>query len=122
MNSAFFAYPVQPREIGETICAAITKFHQYRRDVTIQPWEVNDVAGYPVVAPIFEKISKSEFVAADITYLNENVAFEVGLSIGKKKRCLLFRNTSLEGDKADLPLKSGPVVMRAPGRFQDIAV
>jgi len=22
----------------------------------------------------------------------------------------------------DLPLKSGPVVMRAPGRFQDIAV
>ena len=29
---------------------------------------------------------------------------------------------SLSPDGGDLPLKSGPVVMRAPGRFQDIAV
>ena len=28
------------------------------------------------------------------------MAFEVGLSIGQKKRCLLFRNSSLEADKA----------------------
>ncbi len=47
----------------------------------------------------FENISTSAFIAADITFLNENVVFEIGYAIGKRKRCILFRNVSLRGER-----------------------
>ena len=48
--------------------------------------------------PIFWRISAGEFLAADVTYLNENVTFEIGYAIGSKKRCLLFVNSAQSGD------------------------
>ena len=33
-----------------------------------------------------------------MTYLNENVTFEIGYAIGSKKRCLLFVNSAQSGD------------------------
>ncbi len=99
MQTAFFAYPGQSGEVVQTIRSAISKYNASAPESIIEPWEVNDVAGVPLTNPIFEKISTSAYVAADITFLNSNVAFEVGFAIGKGKRCLLFRNKAMTGDK-----------------------
>ena len=65
----------------------------------LEGWEKNDISGIPLTAPIFSKISTCEFLAVDVTYLNENVAFETGYAIGSKKRCLLFVNSAHIGDR-----------------------
>jgi hypothetical protein len=57
------------------------------------------VSGLPITDPIFTKIAKADFLAADITFLNENVVFEIGYAIGARKRCLLFVNSALKGDR-----------------------
>ena len=62
-------------------------------------WEKNDISGIPLTEEILSKLSTCEFLAADVTYLNENVAFEVGYAISSKKRCLLFVNSAQTGDR-----------------------
>jgi energy-coupling factor transporter ATP-binding protein EcfA2 len=97
-KTAFFAYPAAPADIGQSIKKAIGGFNGFG-NCQIEGWEQNDISGLPLVAPIFSKISDAAFLAADITYLNENVAFEIGYAIGCKKRCLLFVNNTHVGDR-----------------------
>lgn len=99
-KTAFFAYPSYPPDIGQSVSKAIATFNNASSHVRIEGWEQNDISGLPLVAPIFEKINDAAFLAADITYLNENVVFEIGYAIGCKKRCLLFVNTTHVGDRA----------------------
>jgi hypothetical protein len=96
---AFFAYPGQPVELTHCIRNAITNFNAASASIFLESWEKNDIGGIPLTDPIFAKISSSAFLGADITYLNENVAFEIGYAIGSKRRCLLFANTALQGDR-----------------------
>jgi hypothetical protein len=67
--------------------------------VRYEPWPFNDVPGTPLVSPILEKIDDSPFVIADITYLNLNVVYEVGFTIGRRKRAFLVRHSGTDGDK-----------------------
>ena len=106
MKTSFFAYPMHPEEIAKTLRSAIKRHNERSNTIHVEPWEINDISGIPITNPIFDKILSSEYVAADITFLNENVAFEVGFAIGRHKRCLLFRNNSFEGDK-DLAASAG---------------
>ena len=99
MQKSFFAYPVNPADIAQTIRAAIKKHNDSNNVITLEPWEINDISGVPITSTIFEKIGTVDYVAADITYLNENVAFEIGFAIGQNKRCLLFGNNAFEGDE-----------------------
>jgi hypothetical protein len=46
-----------------------------------------------------ERIDESLFVVADITYLNLNVVYEIGFTIGSGKRAFLVRHSSTEGDR-----------------------
>lgn len=39
---AFFAYPGQPKEIGQTICSAVEDYNSYS-PIEIQTWEKNDI-------------------------------------------------------------------------------
>ena len=93
-KTAFYAYPGKPTEIAQTIRAAISAFNSTSETYNLEGWEKNDISGIPLTAPIFSKISGGEFLAADVTYINENVAFEIGYAIGSKKRVLLFVNSS----------------------------
>lgn len=93
IKSAFYAYPSRNSEVTHSIRAAVASFNRRRPSTLLELWEKNDVSGLPVVNPIFEKLDRCEFLAADITFLSENVAFEIGYAIGAKKRCLLFMNT-----------------------------
>ena len=94
---AFFAYPGQPKEIGQTITSAVEDYNTYS-PIKIQTWEKNDINGIPLTDPIFEKIKDAEYLAADVTALNDNVIFEIGYAIGKGKRTLLFQNKSLQNE------------------------
>ena len=85
MQKSFFAYPVNPADIAQTIRAAIKKYNDSNNVITLEPWEINDISGVPITSTIFEKIGTVDYVAADITYLNENVAFEIGFAIGQNK-------------------------------------
>jgi hypothetical protein len=99
-KTAFFAYPGDPAEIAQTIQSAIVGFNAASPSFNLEGWEKNDISGIPLTAPIFSKISTCGFLAADVTYLNENVAFEIGYAIGSNKRCLLFVNSSAQtGDR-----------------------
>ncbi len=51
------------------------------------------------VDPVLDEIESASFVVADITRLNFNVAYEVGFSIGKNKRVVLSRNTTVARDE-----------------------
>jgi hypothetical protein len=98
-KTAFYAYPGKPTEIAQTIQLAIVGFNGASPAFNLEGWEKNDISGIPLTAPIFSKISTCEFLAVDVTYLNENVAFETGYAIGSKKRCLLFVNSAHTGDR-----------------------
>jgi hypothetical protein len=53
-------------------------------------WEQNDIAGRPLVAPIFEGIGSAALLIADVTTLNFNVTYEIGYAIGTAKRAYLI--------------------------------
>ncbi len=97
-NSAFFAYPSRPQEIGQSIEQAIRLLNATSSDTRLVGWPSNDISGVPITKPIFEKVADCRYLAADVTYLNDNVIFEIGYAIGRGKRCLLFKNSSLEGE------------------------
>lgn len=105
-QKAFFAYPARSDDLVQTIHNAIEKTNSVQNTITLAPWQANDVTGIAITTPIFEHIAASIYVAADITYLNENVSFEIGYAIGSGKRCLLLRNNSIGGDR-DLAAKVG---------------
>ena len=69
-------------------------------------WKQNDIAGRPLVAPIFEGLSTNDILIADVTSLNFNVTYEIGYAIGISKRAFLIKHTGME-DKADLVRKVG---------------
>ena len=58
-----------------------------------------DIAGRPLVAPIFEGISETNLLIADVTVLNFNVAYEIGYAIGTTKRAYLIRHSGLNTDE-----------------------
>ena len=98
-QTAFFAYPGRPLELVQPIHAAIAAFNAASEQFVLESWEKNDISGVPVTDPIFSKIAGAAFLCADVTFLNENVVFEVGYAIGSKKRCILWVNDTLVGDR-----------------------
>jgi hypothetical protein len=96
---AFVAYPSQDEMLASILREAISKANSKLRGLRFEPWEFNDVAGNPLISPIIERIEESTFIVADITYLNPNVIYEVGYSIGCSKRAFLIRHRNIEGDR-----------------------
>lgn len=97
---AFVAYPSQDETLASTLRDAISKANAKIRGLRFEPWEFNDVAGNPLISPIIERIGASTFIVADITYLNPNVVYEIGYSIGSNKRAFLIRHRTIPGDKS----------------------
>ncbi len=98
-QTAFVAYSGRDRSLASLISEAVAKANAKPLSTRYEPWEFNDVAGNPLISPIVEGIYGSAFVVADITYLNPNVVYEIGYSIGRRKRVFLIRHGATEGDK-----------------------
>ncbi|MDC2862664.1 MULTISPECIES: hypothetical protein [unclassified Delftia] len=83
---AFVAYSSRDSKLAELISTGVAKANRkVGKRIHYEPWEFNDIAGNPLVSPILEGIDRSEYVVADITYLNLNVVYEVGFAIGRSK-------------------------------------
>lgn len=96
--SGFFAYPSSPVEIGTTAMDALHVLESRHGYTGLESWEQNDIAGRFIADPIFEKIQAADYLLADVTRLNFNVAYEIGYAIGRKRRVILVRHAALRGD------------------------
>jgi hypothetical protein len=65
-------------------------------DLTYTAWTNQDSSGSPLAQSIEDWIDEKEAVVGDITYINDNVSFEIGYAIGRKKNVRLIRNKSIE--------------------------
>lgn len=96
---AFVAYSSRDTRLAEIIATGVAKANRkVGKRIQYTPWEFNDIAGNPLISPILDGIDASKYVVADITYLNLNVVYEVGFTIGKSRRCFLVRHTGTDGD------------------------
>lgn len=98
---AFVAYPSSPKEIGQCIQRVAERIRTASR-LVLNTWEQNDIAGRPLVAPIFEGIGTADLLIADVTTLNFNVAYEIGYAIGSAKRVYLIRHAGIDVDEEDI--------------------
>jgi nucleoside 2-deoxyribosyltransferase len=89
-SKIFIAYANTPSVIGQTIEKAITG------NSNVTSWKALDIYGHFIAEKVIEGINGCNIFIADISVLNFNVTYEIGYAIGKKKRILLIKNTSLQ--------------------------
>ncbi len=99
-GTAFVAYSSSDRQLADLIFDSVRRANSKEIPIKYEPWEFNDIAGQPLISPIMARIEESAYVVADITFLNLNVVYEIGFSIGKAKRVFLVRNSKIAGDKS----------------------
>ena len=95
IKNGFFAYSSKPEHCGEFIEEAIKDIHKSGHLVSLKSWKSMSVAGKFIISEILKEIEKADFLCADLTGLNENVLFEIGFAIGKKKPIWLIQDTSI---------------------------
>ena len=93
-----FASPSRPHDLLLGLAEAVSTANQRSSSLKFQLWTQNDIAGRNLVDPILDRISNAPALAADVTYLNLNVTYEVGFAIGQSKRVLLTRSRAFTGD------------------------
>ncbi len=98
-QEVFFAYPSQPHSLSETIQNTIRQLEldgELRQSgVQFRPWPDVSVVGVRLLSSITDAIDRSVVVACDVTYLNPNVAFELGYAIGSTKRVWVSLDTGI---------------------------
>ncbi len=90
--TGFVAYPSNIHIIVDTIRGAVEQCINPK----LTTWEELDIPGKFIATEITNKIDSSDFVIADVTRLNFNVAYEIGYGIGKGKRVLLIKNRAVQ--------------------------
>ena len=98
-TTGFIAYPSSPREVGESILAAVGTLQRNHPSWKLQPWQANDVAGYCLTDPILDNIANARILIADVTKLNFNVTYEIGYAVGLQRRAFLVKNKALVSDQ-----------------------
>ncbi len=98
----FFAYPAEPESTSETIEGAVKQFNHIQTSDHVQSWRALDIPGRFIPHEVMSAIDRCDFLIADITRLNFNVTFEIGYSIGRRKRLVLTRNRALIDKDATL--------------------
>ncbi len=91
----FFAYGSEPPHCGEFIEDAIKKVNKDGQLVMIKSWKLLTISGNLLISQILKEIESSDFFCADVTGLNENVLFELGFAIAKRKKIFITQDTSI---------------------------
>ncbi len=99
----FYAYPSRPSSVGDTIQNAARFLNQNKelkdQNVRIRPWPTMDVPGRSLIGQIAQAIDRAGVFASDVTYLNSNVAFELGYAVARFKRLWISLDPSISGAK-----------------------
>jgi hypothetical protein len=80
----FFAYPSSPSLVRETMNGAADRIAKVG-GVRVRPWEDLHVGGRMVIDEVLREIEGCEAGIYEVTSLNENVVFELGFAVGRKK-------------------------------------
>lgn len=91
----FVAYPGIPPMLGQTVSRAVQLVGD---ELELSTWQENEIAGRPLIDPIFQNINSSDFLVGDISILNFNVTYEIGYGIGKNRRVFLIKNAAIQSN------------------------
>jgi hypothetical protein len=91
---AFYAYPGNPPHIGETIKEFARSINNQKK-VEIRTWHDMQVAGLKITTQIIKKIDQCDIFCCDLTYLNNNVLFELGYAIAKRKKVFISVDSNI---------------------------
>lgn len=94
-DTAFVAYPVQPSMVGDSIDAAVELIGNDAR-LRLRPWKKMATIGLKLDDLIRFEIEEADVLAADITYPNFNVFYEIGYAIARGKPIIPLVNTAVE--------------------------
>lgn len=97
----FFAYPSEPEELRQVVQGAATKLQALRPDVSCLSWQDLPIAGRSVFCEICKAVRSSVALIADVTTLNFNVLFELGLALGLGIPVIPIRDPSYSVYEAD---------------------
>ena len=96
----FYAYPHEPRNVGETISSTISKLKAdgalKKDNIRFRPWTDNAVSGKHLVTTVLGQVDRNHVFACDLTYPNPNVSFELGYAIARFKRVFTSLNPSID--------------------------
>lgn len=95
IRSGFFAYASNPGHSGEFIERALKEIRLNHGLISLESWRNLPVTGNLIITDILRKIEECDFFCADLTGMNDNVLFEIGFAIGKKKPIWLIQDTSV---------------------------
>jgi hypothetical protein len=97
MKYIFFGYESGHTENKDSINKAIREFNGHQKSYEVVSWENLGIGGRIINKAIIDKINSSDFFACELSYINHNVLFELGYAVGRRKKLLLFLNSSIAG-------------------------
>jgi hypothetical protein len=92
-EKGFFAYGSNPSSSGECIEEAIEIINN-SGEVDLGSWKKLKISGKIIISKVVEAIDSCDFFCADLTGLNDNVLFELGYAIAKRKSIFLINDIS----------------------------
>lgn len=93
MKTGFFAYSGKPNSVGESIEEAIALVN-LSGIASLKSWKSYTVNGKLIIDEVIKAIDESEYFCADLTGFSDNVIFEIGYAIAKKKAIFLMLDSS----------------------------
>jgi hypothetical protein len=96
----FVGFASSPTTLADTIRTASEQIGK-TGGLSVRTWEDLRVAGNLLLAEIEKAIRASDLAVFDLTQLNENVLFEVGLAIGANRTVWPLRDLSDESRKSE---------------------
>ena len=96
----FFAYQGRrdnkADENVDAIKHAISAYNNHQRTFKAKGWEQYTQTDF-ISQSVLDAINNCTVFAADLTYFNHNVLFELGYAIAKNKKIIIFLNEKVEG-------------------------
>jgi hypothetical protein len=92
-NQVFVGFPSQPPPLADTVRTAAQLIDQLP-DVTVRTWEDLRIGGTLLLNTIEDAIRAASISIFDVTQLNENVLFELGLAVGADRVIWPLRDVS----------------------------
>ena len=98
-KATFIAYAGGIFMVREAVNNAVARLRETASGlVSPTSWEELDIPGRFIATEVLTGIDSSDFTVADISKYNFNVVYEIGYSIGRGKRVLLVRHSSVVED------------------------
>ncbi|MFC5528126.1 P-loop ATPase, Sll1717 family [Cohnella yongneupensis] len=98
--TGFYAYPSHPSDLNETVKTFIEKVNS-SGIVKITSWKDLQINGTFIIDNILEAIDSADLFICDLTYLNNNVLFELGFAIAKNKKVWITLDPNIDIAKRD---------------------